>query len=380
MRRWLAVAMLMAASAYADPADQGPSTLRHVPPRQSDRVVVSSGSVGSAKRASPWGLLFPVQSSRSLVITDITGEVWREFVAPCGGQLNVHKLHASPKDPYVVFTCADSSGDERTIMMIDLHRHGEPAKTLVRGRHTLLGWSPDGQRIYYWDNALLQRGHIISRDPFANVEDRHYCCATVAMPGPGRSVIGIDHGDTDRLLELRPGTDPPREIISRPGHISEIDASADGELLYIGVRPDDRSFANYTLEEISVGSGRTRQLMRADGHHWLHRVAGDWALVNHVVSCAPRGGRGGSEPPCEEGWMVLSPFKVPLRGGSPKLIESPPRVAGYWLTPDGALLLVREWDKKDARSAYFLRPDGRKLGPAPNESSYGDPLWVRIAP
>lgn len=78
--------------------------------------------------------------------------------------------------------------------------------------------------------------------------------------------------------------------------------------------------------------------------------------------------------------MVLSPFKVPLRGGSPKLIESPPRVAGYWLTPDGALLLVREWDKKDARSAYFLRPDGRKLGPAPNESSYGDPLWVRIAP
>ncbi|MCC6994906.1 MAG: hypothetical protein IT370_09880 [Deltaproteobacteria bacterium] len=348
--------------------------------RQSTRVTVSSGTVATARRESPWGLLFPTSQSRSLVVTGLGGEIWREFVAPCGAQMKVYKLHASPRTPHVVFTCADSADDERAIMMIDLYRHGEPAKTLVRGRHTLLGWSPDGERIYYWDNSLQQRGHIISRDPFANVEDRHYCCATVAMPGPGRSVIGIDHGDADRLLELRPGGDPPREIVSRAGHISEIDASADGELLYIGIRPDERSYASYALEEVAVATGRTRHLMRVEGHHWLHRVAGDWALVNQVTGCVLRNGKGRLESPCEDAWMVLSPQKVSLATGTARVISSPPRVAGYWLTPDGAMLLVREWDKKEDSTAYYLRPDGRRLGPAPNQDGYGDPMWVRIGP
>ena len=53
--------------------------------RQSGRMTVTSGTVAVARRDSPWGLLFPTSQSRSLVVTSLDGEIWREFVVSCGG-------------------------------------------------------------------------------------------------------------------------------------------------------------------------------------------------------------------------------------------------------------------------------------------------------
>jgi hypothetical protein len=105
--------------------------------------------------------------------------------------------------------------------------------------------------------------------------------------------------------------------------------------------------------------------------------------VNHVVGCRDKLGvpsRTTVTGSCDDAWMILSPYWVPLAGGSPRLLEPTPSVAGYWLTPDGSMIFARQWDDKDVRTAYYLRPDGTRLGQAPNDKDYGDPSWVRIAP